>query len=89
MVAKMGLQIDVRGIEIMCSLFQTYCFNCLHLLGFYAKSKEDLLQRLRLVPLHEEAGRLLGEQAAVPHDPHHVGVPRLLDVVGGDDDADT
>ena len=39
--------------------------------------------------LHQEAGRLLGEQAAVPHDPHHVGVPRLLDVVGGDDDADT
>ena len=39
--------------------------------------------------LHQEAGRLLGEQAAVPHDPHHVSVPRLLDVVGGDDDADT
>ena len=58
MVAKVGLQIDVRGIEIMCSLFQTYF---IHLLGFYAKSKEDLLQRLSLVSLHEEAGRLLGE----------------------------
>lgn len=66
-----------------------YCLNFFHLLGLYAESEENLFQSLGLVPLHEEAGRLLGEQAAVSHDPHHMSVTRLLDVVGGDDDADT
>ncbi len=65
------------------------CLNFLYLLGLYAESEEDLFQSLGLVPLHKESGRLLGEQAAVPHDPHHMSVTRLLDVVGGDDDADT
>ena len=61
----------------------------MHSLCCDAEVKEHFLEGERLVPLHEEAGRVLGEQAAVPHDPHHVSVPRLLDVVSRDDDAHT
>ena len=61
----------------------------MHSLCCDAEVKEYFLEGERLVPLHEEAGRVLGEQAAVPHDPHHVSVPRLLDVVSRDDDAHT
>ena len=61
----------------------------MHLLRGDAEVEEYFLESEGLVPLHEKAGRVLGEQAAVPHDPHHVGVPCLLDVVGGDDDAHT
>ena len=41
-----------------------------YLLGLYAEPEEDLLQGLGLVPLHQQAGRLLGKQPPVPHDPH-------------------
>ena len=61
----------------------------MHLLRGDAEVEEYFLESESLVPLHEETGRVLGEQAAVPHDPHHVSVPRLLDIVGGDDDAHT
>ena len=61
----------------------------MYLLRGDTEVEEYFLQCEGLVPLHQEAGRVLGEQTAVSHDPHHVGVPRLLDVVGGDDDAHT
>ena len=82
------------SIEILYSINVQFICTCLQqryyiLLCLYAKSEEDLLQCLCLVTLHEEAWRLLGEQSAVPHDAHHVRVPRLLDVVCGDDDAHT
>ena len=53
----------------------------------HAQCEEDSLQRLLLVPLHEEGGALLGEQPPVPHDAHSVRVPGLLDIVRRDDDA--
>ena len=41
-----------------------------YLLGLYAEPEEDLLQGLGLMPLHQQPGRLLGQQPPVPHDPH-------------------
>ena len=38
--------------------------------------------------LHEKSRGFLGQKPPVPHDADHVGVPGLLDVVGGDDDGD-
>ena len=61
----------------------------MYLLCGDAEVEEHFLQSEGLVPLHQEARRVLSEQAAIPHDPHHVSVPRLLYVVRGDDDAHT
>ena len=61
----------------------------MYLLCGDAEVEEHFLQSEGLVPLHQEAGRVLGQQAAIPHDPYHVSVPRLLYVVSRDDDAHT